>query len=144
MRALAREGAAAANERRKWMTKPFLAAGILVMTLAAEPASAQQSQPAEGQPPASQTQTEKGKELIGLPVFSSDGQKLGKVTEVGVVPGGQQAIRAEIGEFLGTGTTPVVIVPGIFQKKTDRIEVAMTAAEVRDSVSKQREKRDKK
>lgn len=123
------------------MTKALLAAGILVMALAAGPVSAQQAQPSEGQP--SPSQAESAKAMIGLPVFSSDGHRLGEVIEVGLM-GGQEAIRAEIGAFLGTGTTPVVIGPGIFRKKTDRIEVAMTAAEVKDSVSKQKEKRDKK
>jgi hypothetical protein len=81
--------------------------------------------------------------MIGLPVFSSDGQKLGEVTDVGEVSGGQQAIRAEMGEFLGVGSTPVVIPPDAFQKKDDRIEAAMTAAEVRDTLTRQRQRREK-
>ncbi len=80
------------------------------------------------------------KAMIGLPVFSSDGQRLGQVTEVGELPGGHQAIRAEMGEFLGIGSTHVVVASDMFQKKADRIELAMTAAEVRDSISRQRQR----
>ena len=121
------------------MMRPLLAAGILGVALAAAPLSAQP--PAQDQPPAPQTQADKT--MIGLPVFSSDGQKLGEVTDVGEVSGGQQAIRAEMGEFMGIGSTPVVIAHDAFQKKDDRIEVAMTAAEVRDTLTRQRQRREK-
>lgn len=121
------------------MIRPILAAGALVAVLAA-PLSAQQNQPQQGQQPPSQM--EQGKAMVGLPVFSSDGQKLGEVLEVGM-SGGQEAIRAEMGEFLGLGSTAVVIGADIFQKKADRIELSMTAAEVKDTISKQRQ-RDKK
>jgi hypothetical protein len=120
------------------MIKPLLAAGVLAAALAAA-ASAQQTQPPASPPPA--PQAEQDVTLVGLPVFSSDGQKLGKVTEVGTVPGGQQAIRAEMGEFLGIGETSVVIGSEVFQKKTDRVELSMTEAEVKDSISKQRNRR---
>lgn len=119
----------------------ILAAGLLAMALAAGPAVAQQSQPPPAEPPAPQAETDKA--LIGLPVFSSDGQKLGEVVEVGMVTGGQQAIRTEMGAFLGLGSTPVVIGPDLFQKKADRVELSMTAAEVKDTITKQREKRGK-
>src|SRR5262245_33651802 len=117
------------------MIRPLLAAGALVVALAAAPLSAQQSQPQEGQSPPSQM--EEGKAMVGLPVFSSDGQKLGEVVEVGL-SGGQEAIRAEMGEFLGLGSTAVVIGADIFQKKADRVELSMTAAEVKDTISRQR------
>jgi PRC-barrel domain len=120
------------------MTRPLLAAAILGAVLAG-PASAQQSQPQQDLPP----QTQADKVTIGLPVFSSDGQKLGEVTDVGELADGKQAIRAEMGQFLGIGSTPVVIGPGAFQKKADRVEVALTADEVRDTLAKQRQKRDR-
>jgi opacity protein-like surface antigen len=123
------------------MMRSVLAATLGIAALAA-PASAQQAQPPQNQPEQNQPaappkQVDKG--MIGLPVFSSDGQKLGEVTEVGELPGGYQAIRAEMGEFLGIGATAVVIASDMFQKKADRIELGLTAAEVRDSISRQRQ-----
>jgi hypothetical protein len=123
------------------MIGQILTAGLLVTALAVGPAVAQQSQPPPAQPPAPQAEADKA--MIGLPVFSSDGQKLGEVVEVGMVTGGQQAIRTEMGEFLGLGSTPVVVGSDLFQKKADRVELSMTAAEVKDTISKQRQKRDR-
>jgi PRC-barrel domain len=122
------------------MIRLLVAAGILGAALAG-PLSAQQSPPAEDRPPAPQLQADKA--IIGLPVFSSDGQKLGEVTDVEAVSGDQPAIRAEMGEFLGIGSMPVVIAPDAFLKKDDRIELAMTAAEVRDTLARQRQMRDR-
>ena len=90
--------------------------------------SAQQNVPPTEQP---------GAEVVGLPVYSSDGEKLGEVIQVGTV-GGQRAVRAEIGAFLGEGPTPVVIPAEIPQHKADRVEVAMTAAEIRTSMGRQK------
>jgi hypothetical protein len=87
----------------------------------------------EKQPPAAQPEVT----LVGLPVYSSDGQKLGAVTEVGL-SGTQRAVRAEIGGFLGIGSSPVVIPANMFEHKGDRIEVLMTADEVKDTISKQK------
>jgi len=78
----------------------LLAAGLLAMTLAASPAVAQ-PQPPTTAPPADSA-------LIGLAVYSSDGQKLGAVTHAGM-SGGQPAVRAEIGGFLGIGPSIVII-----------------------------------
>jgi hypothetical protein len=122
------------------MIRPLVAAGILGAALAG-PLSAQQSPPAEDRPPAPQTQADKA--MIGLPVFSSDGQKLGEVTDVEAVSGDQPAIRAEMGEFLGIGSMPVIIAPDAFQMKADRIELAITASEVRHTLTKQRQKGDR-
>jgi PRC-barrel domain len=119
------------------MRKGPLAAAILAAGLATTSAFAQQSTP-PAQPPA-QTDT---KALVGLPVYSSDGEKLGEVTEVGT-SGGQQAVRADFGTFLGMGPTAVIIGADVFQQKPDRIEVAMTAAQVKDTVSKQKEQQPK-
>jgi PRC-barrel domain len=120
------------------MVRPFLAAGVLATALAAAPLSAQESQPQQSPSPPAQTET--GKALVGLPVFSSDGQKLGEVIEVGEVAGGQKAVRAEMGDFLGLGSTAVLIASDMFQTKDDRVEIAMTAAEVKDAISKQRQR----
>jgi hypothetical protein len=121
------------------MFRPILAAGILALALATEHASAQQSQPPEGKPPAAQQPPAGQAEtaVIGLPVYSSDGQKLGEVTDVGTSDG-KRAVRAEMGEFLGLGPSSVVIGADAFQQKADRIELSMTADEVRAALTRQR------
>jgi sporulation protein YlmC with PRC-barrel domain len=109
------------------MLKVLLVAAAVVIPLATTSVVAQEKQP----PPAQAEVT-----LVGLPVYSSDGQKLGEVIEVGISRG-QPAVRAEIGEFMGLGSTPVVIPANIFERKGDRVEVRMTADEVKDTISKQ-------
>ena len=47
---------------------------------------------------------------MGLPVYSSDGQKLGEITQVGNADG-QVVVRAEMGEFLGIGSREPLINP---------------------------------
>jgi hypothetical protein len=124
---------------------PLLAAGILGIALAAQPLAAQQTEPGrpEQSQPTAPRQHQVDKDMIGMPVFSSDGEKIGEVTEVGELAGGHKAIRAEIGRFLGLGSTPVVIASDMFEKKTDRIELAITAAEVKESISRQRSQQQK-
>jgi PRC-barrel domain len=110
-----------------------LAVASLAIALATSIASAQQ--PTDAPPPA-QTETE----LVGLPVYSADGQKLGRIINA-ATSYDRAAVVAEMGEFLGIGTTNVVIDPGLFQRKVDRIELSMTAAEVKDTISKQRQQK---
>lgn len=113
---------------------PLAAVGIaLMLTMSA--AQAQESpSPPGNQPPAAQVDPAS----VGLPVYSSDGHKLGQITEVGTA-GGQQAVRAEMKEFLGGGSASVVIDANILQKKADRIELALTAAEVKTTILKQQQ-----
>ena len=47
------------------------------------------------------------------------------------------AVRAEMGTFLGLGPSTVLIDAEVFQKKADRIELTMTAAEVKEKISTQ-------
>jgi hypothetical protein len=112
------------------MLKPTLAAIAIAMTMAVVPASAQQSQSPAAQPEAG---------LVGLPVYSSDGQMLGKVIAL-ASGGGKWALRAEMGAFLGLGSSNVLIDADVFQKKVDRIELTMTAAEVKERISQQNQK----
>jgi hypothetical protein len=111
-----------------------LLAGVAVMAALAGPAPfafAQQSQSPSTQPEA---------QLVGLPVYSSDGEKLGQVTDVQSFQG-RQVLRADMGTFLGLGPSPVLIPDEVFERKADRIEVAMTAADVKDTVAKQKEQK---
>ncbi len=118
------------------MLRSRLALGLLALALAAGSASAQQTPPAENQPGAHADAA-----LIGLPVYSSDGQRLGQIAEVGS-SSGQPAVRAEMDEALGIGARSVVIVADVLQQKTDRVELSMTAAEVKDTLSKQKQDQD--
>jgi hypothetical protein len=110
------------------MLKPTLASLSLAIMLAGLPASAQQSLPP--------TTTQPGTALVGLPVYSSDGHKLGEVTGTSGI-GTKPALRAEMGTFLGLGPSIVLIDAEVFQKQADRIELTMTAAEVKETISKQ-------
>ena len=71
-------------------------------------------------PPAAQVQPT----LVGLAVYSSDGEKLGHITQVGTAEG------KPVGGFLDVAPSMVVIPVGMFEQKPDRIELVMTAAEV--------------
>jgi hypothetical protein len=118
-----------ANNEEKVMLKLPLAAAVLAVGLAGTPSLAQQAQP-----PAAQVQPP----LVGLAVYSSDGEKLGQVTQVGSA-GGQPAVRAELGGFLDVAPSAVVIPASMFEQKPDRIEISMTAAEVKETLSKQQQ-----
>jgi ribosomal 30S subunit maturation factor RimM len=115
--------------KEKLMLKLRVAAAVIAAALTATPPLAQQAQP-----PVVETEHE----LVGLAVYSSDGEKLGQVTHVGTAAG-QPAVRAELGGFLDVAPSAVVIPATMFQQKPDRIEVAMTAAEVKETLSKQQE-----
>jgi PRC-barrel domain len=69
--------------------------------------------------------------LIGLPVFSSDGNKLGIVDSIDGQPDGKvTAINIRTGGFLGFGTKLVAIPEGKFQRAGDFVQIGMTAEEV--------------
>ena len=114
------------------MLRSRLAVGIVGLALAASPVAAQQTPPAENQPEVQADAT-----LVGLPIYSSDGQRLGQIAEVGSSRG-QPAVRAEMEESLGIGPRSVIILADTFQQKNDRIELSMTAAEVKDALSNQK------
>ena len=116
------------------MIRPILVAGSIAFALAAMPAAGQQT-PAPDPPSAQQPD----QSLVGLAVYSSDGHKVGEVAEVGMA-GGVPVVRAEMGEFLGLGSSSVIILAKAFQRKADRIEVSMTADEIKETISKQRQK----
>ena len=69
--------------------------------------------------------------LIGLPVFSSDGNKLGIVDSIDGQPDGKvTAINVRTGGFLGFGTKLVAIPEGKFTRKGDTIQLSLSADEV--------------
>jgi hypothetical protein len=73
------------------MLKQVMVAGVLAATFAAPawaqekqpPPPTEQNQPQQSQLPAAQPEAT----LVGLPVYSSDGEKLGEVTHVGKAGG---------------------------------------------------------
>jgi hypothetical protein len=113
-----------------------IAAAVAIATtapVAVMPALAQQSDTQQSETQAAEPTTS----AVGLPIYTSDGEHLGEVVQI-ISFGDKPALRAEIGNFLGIGTTTAVIPANMFQRKPDRIELSMTAAEVRDTVEKQR------
>jgi len=100
------------------------------------PSFAQQVPPPAQQiePPAVLTEHK----LVGLAVYSSNGEKLGQVTQHVGTAGGQP-VRAELGGFLDVAPSAVVLPATMFAQKPDRIEVSMTGAEVKETLSKQQE-----
>lgn len=115
------------------MLKLVVAAWVAAGALAGQPSLAQQVQP----PAAAQVQPP----LVGLAVYSSDGAMLGHVTQVGSA-GGQPVVRAELGGFLEVAPSAVLIPVSMFEQKPDRIEVSMTAAEVKDTLTKQQKQQE--
>jgi hypothetical protein len=83
-------------------------------------------------PPAAQAETQ----LVGFPVYSSDGQQLGQVVQVAMLDGKLQGVRAELGQFLGVGAATALISADIVDRKEDRLEVMMTADDVRKALTK--------
>jgi sporulation protein YlmC with PRC-barrel domain len=69
--------------------------------------------------------------LIGLAVFSSDGNKLGTVDSVDGEPDGKiSAINIRTGGFLGFGMRVVAIPEGKFQRVGQFVQIALTAEEI--------------
>jgi PRC-barrel domain len=114
------------------MLRHALVAFVLVVSFAASPALAQQGQPPAAQPEAT---------LIGLPVFSSDGLRVGEVTSVAKAAG-KTAVRVEMGAFLGLGPSQVLVDADVFQRKGDRLELNVTAAQVQQTITQQNQKKD--
>jgi hypothetical protein len=69
--------------------------------------------------------------LIGMSVFSSDGNRLGAVHSVNAEPDGKvKAIHIKTGGFLGFGGKLVAIPEGKFTKSGENIQLGLTADEV--------------
>jgi Golgi apparatus protein 1 len=70
--------------------------------------------------------------LAGLPIYSSDGMKVGEVIRVKTgLDGRPQMIQAEIGSLLGLGTSMVLISPDEFESRVDGIQLRIPAEQVR-------------
>jgi sporulation protein YlmC with PRC-barrel domain len=81
---------------------------------------------------AAATQPQLAEALLGLPVYSSDAEKVGQVTSIDVAADGRiTGMQAEIEGFLGLGPSSVRITSDQFEQKGDRIVLTKTADQVR-------------
>jgi hypothetical protein len=70
--------------------------------------------------------------LAGLPIYSSDGMKVGEVIRVkSGLDGKPQMIQAEMGSLLGLGTSIVFITPDEFEARGEGIQLRMPAEQIR-------------
>lgn len=121
------------------MLREFLTITGVALALAASPALAQQQGTGETQQPPAATQPSGADSaqtgaLTGLEVHSSDGQRVGTVISAEAGTGGESSgsIRVDVGAFLGIGPKAVEIDAAKYSHENDRIELMMTADEVRE------------
>jgi hypothetical protein len=77
--------------------------------------------------------------LAGLPIFSSDGVKVGEVGAIKTgLDGRPQMIQAEMGSFLGLGTSTVMITPDELESRSDGLQLRMPAEQIRSVLQQQR------
>lgn len=135
------------GKRFRLLTAAVVVAGIPLATASAqtEAPKTQTSPPPAANPapttpttpspakPADKSVTAPGdaKSLVGLAVFSSDGNKMGNVRSVSAGPDGTvKAIHIKTGGFLGFGGKVVAIPEGRFTKSGDNIQLGISADEV--------------
>lgn len=100
------------------MLKPLSIVTALTLALSISPALTQQRSTPQEQVA-----------LNGLPVYSSDGQQIGKVIQVRVADGRVNAVRAELSGNLGIGGKTIEIPAARFKSNADRIVLSITAEE---------------
>jgi hypothetical protein len=100
------------------------ARSVLKQEIIMAKSTAQQNQPDTAQPETS---------VVGLPIFSSDGTKIGEATQVGMHEG-QQAIAAQLEPSLMGAM--VVIPADMMTQHDDRLELPMTTEQVKKQISK--------
>jgi len=114
------------------MWKELLAATALSTALAMTPALAQQTGQGQMQGETQQRAGQEGAQYKGWPVFSSDGEKVGEVTEVMPSATGQgQKLRVQSDGFFGIGAKTVEINPDQYEAGQNRIELTMSADEAK-------------
>lgn len=111
------------------MSKVLLTGALVAAMGLTNPALAQQR---SDRPPLSQID----ESVIGLPIFSSDGVRMGVVTEVGT-DDGEPVIVAEIDQPLGIGAVPVAIPTDMFVHTGQAIKLTITARQVRRTLGHQ-------
>jgi sporulation protein YlmC with PRC-barrel domain len=77
-----------------------------------------------------QTSTPRGTStVIGLPIYSSDGVEIGRVTNIGKNRG-ESSLIGEVGQMLGFGTRYVLIPKSIATIGKDRVVLTITSERV--------------
>ena len=72
--------------------------------------------------------------LKGLPVYSSDNEDFGRVVEVVRGADGKvQAVRVEVGRFLGVGERTITIDAKSLEQLADRVRLRISGEAVRSS-----------
>jgi len=108
-----------------------------VLSPACQAAAAELRSPS--QQASSQQQPQQQRSLAGLPIFSSDGVKVGEVSNVKTgLDGRPQMILAELGSFLGLGTSTVLITPDELESRPDGLQLRMPAEQIRSVLQEQR------
>jgi hypothetical protein len=80
--------------------------------------------------------------LAGLPIYSSDGVRVGEVIRVkSGLDGKPQMIQAEMGSLLGLGTSIVFITPDEFEARGEGIQLRMPAEQLRSVLESQPQER---
>jgi hypothetical protein len=110
------------NMPQKWFLATALA--LTSMTAAAHDAAAVSQHPSPPATPMAQ------RAVVGLPIFTSDGEEIGKALATGTDEDGLAVVVAQIERPLGTGSIAVAIPTYMFMPMTDRIVLAITEAEV--------------
>jgi sporulation protein YlmC with PRC-barrel domain len=86
--------------------------------------------PAEAQRGRKPAADQADRTLVGLPIYSSDGKRLGRILALGVDDDNRPVLVAEIERQPGFGVDAVAIPYDLFVRKSGRIELTITAAEV--------------
>ena len=97
------------------------------------PPAAKPSEPAQKSPTvqAEKDKSAKKNPLLGMPIFSADGSRLGVIESVAVEADGKvKAIHFTIGGFLGFGGRKVAIQEGKFTIVGKNVQLALTTDEV--------------
>jgi Cysteine rich repeat len=111
------------NEKRSLLS-PACQAAVAEL----RPASQQASSPQQQQ-----------RSLAGLPIYSSDGVKVGEVSAVKTgLDGRPQMIQAEMGSLLGLGTNTVLITPDELEARSDGLQLRLSADQIRSVLQEQR------
>ena len=97
----------------------------LAIALAAPPATSRHQQ----EPPA----VAGDHTLVGLPVFTSDGNSIGMVIAIGTDESDKAVLVAQIERSLGFGSDLVAIPGDMFVRKADRIELSNSATVTRSN-----------
>jgi PRC-barrel domain len=122
------------NPGRPNMWKAILAAGVMAIALGSGPALARP----EPELPAAEATAP----LYGLAIFTSDGVKIGAVTDTGTDEDGHTVLLTEIALPLGIGTETVAIPLDLVVFGDNRIDLSLTANELSAIVASARRNRD--